>query len=189
MRFRHCLSMLLLFCAAGICTPAQQAPSAALPLPQIAADAEFLKAADEVLADMSKLLSLPVREPLKRSVRTKEEIRAYLVRNLHEDQDSAKMHADVRTLELLGLLPKDYPLEQKMLDLLTEQIAGVYDPKGREFFIAASTDPAEQRVIMAHELTHALQDQTLRHRAVDQGGEGQRRRRSSRATRCWKVRP
>jgi len=114
-----------------------------------------------VLADMSKLLSLPVREPLKRSVRTKEEIRAYLVRNLHEDQDSAKLHADVRTLELLGLLPKDYPLEQKMLDLLTEQIAGVYDPKGREFFIAASADPAEQRVIMAHELTHALEDQNF----------------------------
>jgi hypothetical protein len=80
---------------------------------------------------------------------------------MREEKDSAKMHADVRALELLGLLPKDYPLEQKMLDLLTEQIAGVYDPKGREFFIAASTDPAEQRVIMAHELTHALQDQTF----------------------------
>jgi hypothetical protein len=94
-------------------------------------------------------------------VRTREEIRAYLIRSMREEKDSAKMHADVRTLELLGLLPKNYPLEQKLIDLLTEQIAGVYDPKGREFFIAASTAPAEQPVIMAHELTHALQDQTF----------------------------
>ena len=46
-----------------------------------------------------------------------------------------------------------------MLTLLTEQVAGLYDPKSREFFIADWTSPADQRVIMAHELTHALQDQ------------------------------
>jgi hypothetical protein len=160
MRLRHWLSALLLFCAAVSCAWTQQVPAAA-PQAQTAADAEFLKAADEVLAEMSKLLSLPVREPLKRSVRDKDEIRAYLIRNMHEDQDSAKIHADVRVLELLGLLPKGYPLEQKMIDLLTQQIAGVYDSKGREFFIAASTQPAELRVVMAHELTHALQDQTF----------------------------
>jgi hypothetical protein len=161
MRVRHCLTALLWVCVAAGCAWAQQAPSAATPAAQMAANAEFLKAADEVLADMSKLLSLPVREPLKRSVRTKDEIRAYLVRNMHEKQDSAKIHADVRTLELLGLLPKGYPLEQKLLDLLTQQIAGVYDSKGREFFIAASTLPAEQHMIMAHELTHALEDQSF----------------------------
>jgi hypothetical protein len=154
--------VLLWFCAVASCAWAQQAPSAALPPAQLGASTEFLKAADEVLAEMSKLLSLPVLEPLKRSVRTKEEIRAYLVRNMHEEQDGAKLHADVRTLEMLGLLPKGYPLEQKLIDLLTEQIAGVYDPKGKEFFIAATTEPAELRVVMAHELTHALQDQSFR---------------------------
>ena len=161
MRTRYLAVLIVWFWLATGTAGAQQAPSAALPPAQIGPNAEFLKAADEVLADMSKLLSLPVREPLKRSVRTKEEIRAYLVRGMHEDKDSAKLHADVRTLELLGLLPQNYPLEQKLLDLLTEQIAGVYDPKGREFFIAASTDPSEQRVIMAHELTHALEDQSF----------------------------
>jgi hypothetical protein len=161
MRARHCLAALLWLCVAATCALAQQTPSATAPAAEVGANTEFLKAADEVLAEMSKLLSLPVREPLKRSVRSKDEIRAYLVRNMHEDQDSAKLHADVRTLELLGLLPKDYPLEQKLIDLLTQQIAGVYDSKGREFFIAASTPPAEQRVVMAHELTHALEDQSF----------------------------
>jgi hypothetical protein len=78
---------------------------------------------------------------------------------MREDEDSAKRYADIRTLEALGLLPKGYPLEQKLIALLTEQIAGVYDPKEREFFIVAGTEPGEQRMIMAHELAHALQDQ------------------------------
>ena len=138
---------------------AQEIPSPAVPGGGSATNAEFLRAADEVLAEMSRLLSLAVREPLKKSVRTREEIREYVIRSLREDDDSAKRYADVRTLEALGLLPKGYPLEEKLVALLTEQIAGVYDPKGREFFIAAWTEASEQRMIMAHELAHALEDQ------------------------------
>jgi len=123
------------------------------------ADAEFLQAADEVLAVMSKILSLPVKEPLKKSVRSRDEIREFLIRQMREDKDDTKRYADQKALEALGLIPKGYPLDQKLLALLTEQIAGLYDPREREFFIADWTQPAEQRVIMAHELTHALQDQ------------------------------
>ncbi|MGH6682580.1 MAG: hypothetical protein ACRECA_01420, partial [Pseudolabrys sp.] len=142
------------------------APQKVPPSPVDAASrADFLQAADEVLADMSKLLSLPVLHPLKKSVRSREEIRAFLVKNMREDKDNAKEYADQRALEAFGLIPKDYPLDQKMLELLTEQIAGLYDPKAREFFIADWTDVADQRIIMAHELTHALQDQ---HFHVDQ---------------------
>ncbi len=123
------------------------------------ADAEFLQAADEVLAEMSNLLSLPIREPLKKSVRSRDEIRQFLLRQMREDKDDAKRYADQKALEALGLIPKGYPLDQKLVALLTEQIAGLYDPKQREFFIADWTQPTEQRLIMAHELTHALQDQ------------------------------
>ena len=123
------------------------------------ANAEFLQAADEVLAEMSKILSLPVKEPLKKSVRSREEIREFLIRQMREDKDDTKRYADQKALEALGLIPRGYPLDQKLLALLTEQIAGLYDPREREFFIADWTQPAEQRVIMAHELTHALQDQ------------------------------
>jgi hypothetical protein len=109
--------------------------------------------------DMSKLLSLPVLEPLKKSIRSREQIREYLVSGMKEDKDQAKRYADRKALEAFGLIPKGYPLEDKMLALLTEQIAGLYDPKSREFFIADWTSPADQEIIMAHELTHALQDQ------------------------------
>lgn len=131
------------------------------PKPSVAPNAEFLQAADEVLAEMSKILSLPVKEPLKKSVRSREEVRQFLIRQMQQDKDDAKRYADRKALEALGLIPRGYPLDQKLLALLTEQIAGLYDPRAREFFIADWTQPAEQRVIMAHELTHALQDQNF----------------------------
>jgi hypothetical protein len=147
---------LLLFAFAAL---AQKHDAPPLPPPASAPQAEFLQAADEVLAQMSKLLALPVLQPLKKSVRSREEIRDYLVASMKDDKDDVKRHADQRALEALGLIPKGYPLDQKLLALLTEQIAGMYDPKGREFFIADWTSPADQKMIMAHELTHALEDQ------------------------------
>jgi hypothetical protein len=135
------------------------APPASLPPPASAQSQEFLKAADEVMAEMSKLVSLPILSPLKKSIRSRQEIRAYLLQKMKEDKDADKRYADQKTMEKFGLLPKDYPLEQMMVKVLTEQIAGLYDPDSQEFFIADWTSPADERPVMSHELTHALQDQ------------------------------
>ena len=50
------------------------------------AKADFMQAADEVLGQMSEILSLPVKEPLKKSLRSKQEIRDYLIREEKEDK-------------------------------------------------------------------------------------------------------
>jgi len=149
------LLLLVVFGAA-----AQQATSpASLPPPTTAQSAEFLQAADEVLAELSKLVSLPILHPLKKSMRSRHEIEAYLLQKMKEDKDADKRYADQKTMEKFGLLPKDYPLEQTLVKVLTEQIAGLYDADSQEFFIADWTSPADQRMVMSHELTHALQDQ------------------------------
>jgi hypothetical protein len=137
----------------------QSAPSPSLPPPSKTQSAGFLKAADEVMADMSKLLSLPILSPLKKSMRTRDEIRDFIIQQFREDKEPEKRYADQKTLEKFGLIPKGFALDQFLIDLLTEQIAGLYDPKSQEFFIAEWIDPDEQRTVMAHELTHALQDQ------------------------------
>jgi hypothetical protein len=123
--------------------------------------ADFMQAADEVLAQMSDILKLPVKEPLKKSLRSKQEIRDYLVREEKEDKDDAQRYADDKALEAFGLIPKGFPLDSFMLDVLTDQVAGLYDPKGKEFYIADWIPVDEQRAVMAHELTHALEDQSF----------------------------
>jgi hypothetical protein len=126
-----------------------------------AASPEFLRAADEVIAQMSQILDLPIKEPLKKSLRSKQEIRDYLIREEKSDKEDAERYADTKALEAFGLIPRGFPLDAFMLDVLTDQVAGLYDPKAKEFYIADWISPDEQRAVMAHELTHALEDQSF----------------------------
>jgi hypothetical protein len=123
---------------------------------------DFIKAADQVLLQMSQILSLPIKQPLKKSLRSKQEVRDYLVREDKEDKNDAERYADAKTLEAFGLIPKDFPLDSFMLDVLTDQVAGLYDPKAKEFYIADWIPVDEQKTVMSHELTHALEDQSFR---------------------------
>jgi hypothetical protein len=124
-----------------------------------AANAEFVAAADEVLAQMSEITGLKLRTPLKKTLRSREEIRAYVIREMNEDKAPAERYASARSAEAFGLLPKGFDYDSFMIDLLTEQIAGLYDPKSHEFYIADWIPASDQRMVMAHELTHALEDQ------------------------------
>src|SRR5882724_7962232 len=116
-------------------------------------------AADEVLGQMSDITGLKLLTPLKKSLRSREQIRAYLVNEMNEDKDAAERYAGQRSAEAFGLLPKGFNLDSFMVDLLTEQIAGLYDPKTHEFYVADWIPAADQKMVMAHELTHALEDQ------------------------------
>ena len=162
------LAVVLLVFSIGALTAAQRStspqsalPTQTVPPPQVAAPSnpEFLKAADEVLKQMSELLDLPIKEPLKKSLRSKQEIRDYLIREEKEDRTDQERYADSKTLQAFGLIPKDFPLDAFMLDVLTDQVAGLYDPKSKEFYIADWIPADEQREVMSHELTHALEDQ------------------------------
>src|SRR5580658_10155731 len=162
--------ILILAISGVLFATAQQRPAAKSvlstqtpPLAQVAtpSNPEFLKAADEVLTQMSQLLDLPIKEPLKKSLRSKQEIRDYLIREEKEDRTDQERYADSKTLQAFGLIPKDFPLDSFMLDVLTDQVAGLYDPKAKEFYIADWIPADEQREVMSHELTHALEDQSF----------------------------
>jgi hypothetical protein len=142
-------------------SPAQTA--AAAPLASGGkSSAEFSAAADEVLKQMSEITGLKLRTPVKSTLRSREEIRAYILRQMDDDKNPSERYADARAAEAFGLLPKNFDFDAFMVDLLTEQIAGLYDPKTHEFYIADWIPLTQQKPVMAHELTHALQDQYFR---------------------------
>jgi hypothetical protein len=118
-----------------------------------------LAAADEVLEQVSALTHLSLHAPLKKSLRSREEIRAYVLKRMKEDKSAEERYASQRAAIAFGLVPKDFPMEAFLVELLTEQIAGLYDPEGHEFYIADWIPLDDQRMVMAHELTHALEDQ------------------------------
>jgi hypothetical protein len=145
--------------ATGLAEAQQTTAPAKPPASSAAKSADFAAAADEVLGQMSEITGLRLRTPLKKSLRTREQIRAYVIQEMNEDKDAAERYAGQRSAEAFGLLPRGFNLDAFMVDLLTEQIAGLYDPKAHEFYVADWIPIADQKMVMAHELTHALEDQ------------------------------
>lgn len=146
--------------AGGVAVRAQEATVALPPADSKAGtDADFAAAADEVLGQMSEITGLKLLTPLKKSLRSREEIRAYVIQQMNEEKDASERYADQRSAEAFGLLPKGFDLDSFLVNVLTEQVEGLYDPKSHEFYIADWSPVADQRMVMAHELTHALEDQ------------------------------
>jgi hypothetical protein len=156
-----CLLLLALvsFAAGSILDAQQTTAPAQSAQPKAANNGEFAAAADEVLHQMSEITGLKLLTPLKKSLKSREQIRAYVIDEMNEDKNPAERYAGQRSAEAFGLLPKGFELDSFMVDLLTEQIAGLYDPKTHEFYVADWIPAADQKMVMAHELTHALQDQ------------------------------
>jgi hypothetical protein len=142
-------------------SPAQPAtPAPASPAPSVGtSNPEFLATADEVVKEMSQITGWSIKTPLKKSIRSREDIHAYILHQMDDEKDAKERYASARSAEAFGLIPKDFNLDTFLVDLLTEQIAGLYDPKAHEFYIADWIPADEQRMVMAHELTHALEDQ------------------------------
>ena len=155
-----CALLLAVSSLLGAAAVAQQAATAPSGANSAKIDnAQFTAAADDVLKQVSKITGLAQLTPVKKTLRSREEIRAYVIREMDDAKNPAERYADTRTAEAFGLIPKGFPLDSFMVDLLEEQIAGLYDPKAQEFYIADWIALDDQRMVMAHELTHALQDQ------------------------------
>ncbi|MGB2590599.1 MAG: hypothetical protein WBG02_09175 [Candidatus Acidiferrum sp.] len=157
-RIAFLLAALCLFSADSL--RAQQASTAppASASPKLD-NAEFAATADEVLQQVSEITGLKLLTPLKKTLRSRDEIHAYVIREMDDEKNPAERYGEERSAEAFGLIPKGFDLDHFMVDLLTEQIAGLYDPKAQEFYVADWIALDDQREVMAHELTHALQDQ------------------------------
>lgn len=98
------------------------------------------------------------REPLVLR-RTRGQVRDYVIHKFDEDLPPAELAGLQSALRLFGLIPDSLELRPTMIDLLTEQIAGYYDPDSNALFIPADIEPFQLRIVVSHELVHALQDQ------------------------------
>jgi hypothetical protein len=121
---------------------------------------DLLSQADEIFHQMSAMTGLPIKEPLKKRVISRAEIQKYLTENLHVETTPAELHAQEATLRAFGLVSREFDLEKFLLAFYTEQAAGFYDPKRKTMYIADWIPAETQSMVLAHELTHALQDQS-----------------------------
>ena len=148
-----------LACASAVAGAAAAAGQRARPAVVSPKTAAVRAATAEVLRETSEIRKLPVLRPVRSGAQSRAEIEQMLVRNLNESATPEEMWASETTLKKLGLVPGDFQLRPFIIKLLTEQVAGYYNPKTQEFYLADWIDLDGQKPVMAHELTHALQDQ------------------------------
>ena len=149
---------ILLFFGCVAFVRAQDGAPAPLQLPRATA-AEALAASTELLEDVSRLRSLKIRYPVKSGVKSRAEIERVVITNFDEAATPEEVETQRKRLVAFGLIPKDFRYREFMISLLTEQVAGFYQAKTREFFLADWNDLELAKPVVVHELTHALQDQ------------------------------
>jgi len=143
----------------GLCTFAQDAPASKDSRITPEQKKELFRSLNQILSFASDDTQLPIRHEVKRRLITREQVEKYILDKFHEDKDAKRMQREEIVLKKFGLLDRDFQLQPFLVSLLKEQIAGYYDNKTKTVNLLDWVSPEEQKPVMAHELTHALQDQ------------------------------
>ncbi|MFN8571134.1 MAG: hypothetical protein U0132_03695 [Gemmatimonadaceae bacterium] len=120
--------------------------------------------ASEVANAVPKLersTGLTFKSPPKLEERTRDEVRTFLEQRFATELPDAEITATERSYKRLGLLPDTLNLKKFMLDLLTEQVAGYYDPSAKTLYVVKGASKEIIDITVQHELVHALQDQYI----------------------------
>jgi hypothetical protein len=114
---------------------------------------------DELIKFSSEETGLPIKSQVKRQVTSRNAVESYLNIKMEEDESAKRMQRSEIVLKKFGLLDRDFTLKPFLLSLLKEQIEAYYDAKTKTVFMLDWVGINEQKPVLAHELTHALQDQ------------------------------
>jgi len=122
---------------------------------------KLFRSVDEILTFASKDTLFPIKHEVKRQLIGRDEVEAYVSKHTSEDEDAKRLRRSELVLKKFGLLPKDFDLGKFLVVLLKEQVAGYYDPKTKTVNLLDWLGADQQKPVLAHELTHALQDQSF----------------------------
>ncbi|MEX0990658.1 MAG: hypothetical protein WD004_00085 [Actinomycetota bacterium] len=147
---------------------ADDGPSRTSPTP----DASVPPAIAELQRQVADVRGLDFLDPVEpesiasteMSVRVRGQVRDALEGSLVDDRSRAWV--------TIGVVPEGTDLRKVYSDLLAGQVIGYYDPASEELVFTGSAEPSPmERFTLAHELTHALDDQHFDLSRLDDIGE------------------
>ncbi len=121
---------------------------------------ELFQSVDDILRFASEDTGLPMKKKVKRTIVSREQVEKYIGDKFKNDADRIRFERSELVQKKFGLLPRNFDLHGFLIKLLSEQVAGYYDEKTKTMNLLDWNEPEMQRPVMAHELTHALQDQS-----------------------------
>jgi hypothetical protein len=88
-------------------------------------------------------------------------LQRYFVDRFNQDYLPGERESDQKLLNTLGLVSQTDSVVQILLEVLQEQVLGLYNPDDKAMYLLNDNAQfgAEEKATFAHEFTHALQDQ------------------------------
>lgn len=122
----------------------------------------------------------PFKAPVQAEYLAQSALRERLLESLAKELPDERILAEQQAMAAFGFITPDFDLKESLLKLHTEQVAGFYDPEKRRLYLvqkgeaggpSGPFDSIQQKVTLAHEMTHALQDQYHDLRAMQRAAE------------------
>jgi hypothetical protein len=116
---------------------------------------------EEILQQTATLRGLEAKAPVPFAFAEVEKLRADLLQSYNNQNTVNELETSRKLLVMLGLLSPDADLHGMLVDLYAENILGYYNSEDKRMYVVSGTsafDP-QAKMTLAHEFTHALQDQ------------------------------
>lgn len=159
------LAAVALLAVAASPTPAPPVPASN---PPAAATSNALAAAQALVARVSPrveaLRGLKFKRPVTVKVTDAKAARVHFAARVERFSTPERARVDELVFQQLGLLPPGTTLASGLMDVLEDQARGYYDPGSDTFYLIDGQPDTTAEAVVAHELTHALDDQ---HYAID----------------------
>jgi len=114
---------------------------------------------DQIFAFASDDSGLPKHSPVKRRMVGKADVEKYASGRMAREEYTKHFQVAELTMKKLGFLPREFNLREFLVKSTGQQIAGYYDDETKTISLLNWVPADRQEPILAHELTHALQDQ------------------------------
>ncbi len=120
---------------------------------------QLFKAVDEITAFAAKDSGLPQQSRVKRQLLGQGEVERMVREQAMSEEEKQERQRGLIAMKKFGFMPRDFDVEGFAAKAMGESIAGFYDAKTKMISLLNWMPLEEQKGVLAHELTHALQDQ------------------------------
>lgn len=113
--------------------------------------------------EVSRIRNLPIKNEITVSYVNRDQLRQEMKEEMEKEFDPAELATEEKVLKSLDLLPENADLAAVIEEMLSSEIAGFYDDETKELKLVSETPELNlmNQVTLAHEVTHALQDQSF----------------------------
>jgi hypothetical protein len=120
---------------------------------------KLFESVDRIFAFAAEDTGMPKRATVKRRLVSKPDVEKYAAGQMAKEEFAKRLAQEEPSMKKLGFLPRDFNLKEFLVKSTGQEIAAYYDPETKTISMLNWVPPDRQEPILAHELTHALQDQ------------------------------